>query len=218
MNKLLEWIKRNIFLSIIITIGIFMLPILLIHIAFKTVAPYKFLVAEWSPGEMLQFYGSFLSFMGTVLLGGLALWQNNQLAKKNEQFNLLIANQQKQMNMPKFEFTEPGSNGNFMNLSLKLCNVSENVANKIKIGDFNVLDENNNLICNSQNCIVEKTSLLGGEYTRVKFNNSQLNGNNLKVSFQLTYEDKYNECHEYTITTVIEDLNNYKLKFNMIKN
>lgn len=37
--------------------------------------------------ELLSFYGDFLAFVGTVALGGLALWQNTKLSKTNEKLS-----------------------------------------------------------------------------------------------------------------------------------
>ncbi|MGB4985069.1 MAG: hypothetical protein WBO70_04800 [Erysipelotrichaceae bacterium] len=41
-------------------------------------------ITMWGAGEALVFYGSFLAFVGTVSLGGLALVQNNKIQKNHE--------------------------------------------------------------------------------------------------------------------------------------
>ena len=48
---------------IIITILLFILPILIVHLLFKWYWGIDFLVAKWSAGDMLSFIGSFLSFV-----------------------------------------------------------------------------------------------------------------------------------------------------------
>ena len=50
----------------------------IIHCLFKIhpTEDYDFFVAEWSAGELLQYYGGVLAFSGTVILGALSLHQN----------------------------------------------------------------------------------------------------------------------------------------------
>ncbi|HAN21641.1 MAG TPA: hypothetical protein DCP51_08230 [Clostridiales bacterium] len=36
----------------------------------------------WEAKDVLSFYGSFLSFLGTVVLGALAIWQNQKFKHK----------------------------------------------------------------------------------------------------------------------------------------
>lgn len=58
-------------------------------------------ITVWGGKDLLAFYGSVLSFGGTVFLGGLALWQNQQFKKasnKQEKINIAI------QNYPLFEF------------------------------------------------------------------------------------------------------------------
>jgi hypothetical protein len=173
-----------------------LLPILLIHILYKIKAPCEFFVAKWSAGELLQFYGTFLSFLGTVSLGALALWQNNQLSIKNQKFNELIYKQQKEMNMPRFDITSSmGSNGNFSNWYITLKNVSENIANNVVISSFVVHDKDEKLLENRDYCKISSNSILGGEKATVEFENKALYGDNLKVRFIISYEDKYSERH-----------------------
>lgn len=69
MGNLKEWVKKHIIASIILSFVIIFLPVFLIHILYSIEMPCKFFMAKWSAGELLQFYGSLLSFGGTVLLG-----------------------------------------------------------------------------------------------------------------------------------------------------
>ena len=213
MDKIFDWFKQHMSLSIVIGIGIFIVPMILVHVLFKMQIPYRILQAEWSAGDVLQYYGSYLSFIGTVLLGLLAIWQNKQISDKSEQLNLLIMNQQKQMNMPKFDFSSPGSNGNYTNLHMMLKNVSQNCANEIKVDKFETYDESNQVICESNKCKIEQNSLQGGESTRIDFNNSQLKGENLKIVIYFSYMDIYDELHKCKAEAHIKNVNDYKLRF-----
>lgn len=216
MENLKKWVKKHIIASAILSLGIIFFPVLLIHISYSIEMPCKFLMAKWSAGELLQFYGSLLSFVGTVLLGGLALWQNQQLAIKNQQFNELINNQQKQMNMPRFDVTSSmGSNGAFTNWHIYLKNVSENVANGLLISSFTVHNKDEQLIYSKEKCKISTNSLQGGEETKIEFENTALRGDYLIVRFNLDFEDKYSESHRYEVKTEIIN-QAFPKKFNFI--
>lgn len=77
-----EWIKKHKVLLIFISISSLVVVPLVIHILFKIDVENSFFSAEWTAGEFLGYYGSVLSFVGTVVLGALALYQNN-LSKMN---------------------------------------------------------------------------------------------------------------------------------------
>ena len=75
---MLEWIKRHkVFVIICFVIIVIGVPFA-IHCLFKIhpTEDYDFFVAEWSAGELLQYYGGVLAFSGTVILGALSLHQN----------------------------------------------------------------------------------------------------------------------------------------------
>ncbi|WP_321825716.1 hypothetical protein [Clostridium butyricum] len=204
MGNLKEWVKKHIIASIILSFVIIFLPVLLIHILYSIEMPCKFFMAKWSAGELLQFYGSLLSFGGTVLLGGLALWQNQQLAIKNQKFNELINNQQKQMNIPRFNITSSmGSNGTFANWYIHLKNVSENIANGLIVSSFSVHDKERQLIYSKEKCKISNNALLSGEEAKIEFENTALHGDYLVVRFMIDFEDKYNESHRYEVKAEI---------------
>lgn len=60
-----------------IIISVVFISLLVIHVLFKISAPCEFFAAEWSAGELL-------TFLGTVFLGGLALWQNKKFKDEND--------------------------------------------------------------------------------------------------------------------------------------
>lgn len=75
--------KRHIFIVTCIAIVIFALPLIIVHILFKTNCNYPWLTAEWSAGEVLTYIAGFESFLGTVALGTLALWQNENIQQQH---------------------------------------------------------------------------------------------------------------------------------------
>lgn len=61
-----------------------------IHCLFKLKSPTSFFIAEWSAGEFLSYYGSFLSFGATVILSALALWQNEIIRSESNKHTILL--------------------------------------------------------------------------------------------------------------------------------
>lgn len=102
MNDIKNFFKRYKIRIIVITLLLFIIPIVAVHLLFKWYWGIEFLVAEWSAGDILNFIGAFLSFVGTVLLGALALWQNQKLsdenAKTQEKFET-ISNRANELNV-----------------------------------------------------------------------------------------------------------------------
>lgn len=71
-------------ISIIVILS-FCIPII-INELYKAEKGY---VTMWEAADVLSFYGSFLSFLGTVILGIVAFWQNHKAHKLNEQLQKL---------------------------------------------------------------------------------------------------------------------------------
>lgn len=73
-----------IFMIIFGSIVILVIP-LLINILFKFDFNIWWLESEWTAGEALSFYGGLLSFVGTVILGVVSVWQtkkSNEISSK----------------------------------------------------------------------------------------------------------------------------------------
>ena len=68
------WIKKHIVTTWATISFIFAIAV---HAAFSVPAPSAWLVAKWSPGDIL-------TYIGTVSLGLLAVWQNNRFKKEND--------------------------------------------------------------------------------------------------------------------------------------
>ncbi len=80
----MKWTKKKIiFVISILLVAIVAIPII-IHVLFKQSPNQSFWIAEWSAGEFLSYYGAILSFIGTVALGALALYQNALFKKQND--------------------------------------------------------------------------------------------------------------------------------------
>lgn len=77
--------RTNLFIKILMGILCVVLVILipfLINESYKVGTGY---ITEWGANDVLSFYGSILSFLGTVFLGGLALYQNHKFEKNGKE-------------------------------------------------------------------------------------------------------------------------------------
>lgn len=79
MIKLLNFIKNHKFCALLISIPIFIIPLILVHIFYTLDIGIEWLQAKWSAGEILAYIAGFEAFIGTVSLGFLALYQNHKI-------------------------------------------------------------------------------------------------------------------------------------------
>lgn len=79
MEKFLQWMVKHKVSTAIIAIALFFVPLLVIHILFLWDSGVDWMVARWTPGDLMGYVAGFEAFIGTVALGALALWQNQQI-------------------------------------------------------------------------------------------------------------------------------------------
>lgn len=79
-----------------LSIGIFLVLTLFIPQIVDFIYPLEgwwFTRTEFSKDNLLGFYGSYITFLGTVSLGALALWQNKMLGARNQELQTEIIKQ-----------------------------------------------------------------------------------------------------------------------------
>lgn len=84
MEKIIKWITNHKKQMIILIIVIIILPIIFIHLLFKINSNCYWIQAEWEAGEILGYFGDVLSFIGTVILGYIAIAQTEKANQLNE--------------------------------------------------------------------------------------------------------------------------------------
>lgn len=87
MKKILEWISGHKKWVVSFIALIAFLPIIVIHFLFKLRTNLYWLQAGWGPEELLGYCGSLLSFLGTISLGIIAVYQTE---KANALSNKLV--------------------------------------------------------------------------------------------------------------------------------
>jgi len=78
MKKILAWLKKHIVAT---WAAISIIFAVVVHAVFSVPAPSAWLVAKWSPGDIL-------TYVGTVSLGLLAVWQNNRFKEENDAYKI----------------------------------------------------------------------------------------------------------------------------------
>ena len=140
---MIDWIKKHRVLFSLICVVILLLLIgipFLINILFKINATTDIFVAEWSAGDALGYYGAILSFLGTVVLRALALYQNYIIKTEADKKTALAEEQERAENMPRFYMRFQGASGFCGSLKFAIMNVSNNIAYSINVYDIKIKD------------------------------------------------------------------------------
>lgn len=74
----IAWVKKNKVKTILIIMGLFFLPLMIVHLLFKWNTGISFFYAEWSAGDLIEYIAGFEAFIGTVVLGIIAVWQTSK--------------------------------------------------------------------------------------------------------------------------------------------
>lgn len=106
---------------------------LLVHYLFKLKTSNIFWVAEWSAGEFLSYYGSVLSFGSTIILSGLALWQNDMIRKESNKHTAMLTEMEQNKCCPFFKVMCIGEKNMHSNIIIKVSNITDNIALDVKI-------------------------------------------------------------------------------------
>lgn len=191
-----QWIKKHksivIFIVFIIIVGI---PCL-IHVLFKIHPTNTFFTAEWTAGDLLGYYGSILAFVGTVILGILALYQNHLIKIEADKHSELLEQREYNKNLPKFMLISRGSNRNLMKLHLELKNISENIANEIEIFLCKIYIQNSEIFWQSDERI-KIPALSANTQQDITLNNPEVSSNEYTFLIEMRCNDKYNSMHNY---------------------
>ncbi|KAB2336578.1 hypothetical protein F7731_09425 [Cytobacillus depressus] len=161
--------------------------------------PWDFFKVGYDISNILGYYGAVLTFLGTVSLGIITVYQNYVSHQKTDEINKLTLELQKKSmamaeqryekekldeikkNTPKFELKNSSSNGNYMNLRAELKNVSDFIVSGIKSISFEVFDETNAIVTTSHKAQSKETSLSPGDSAIIEFHNDQLRSKTSKV-------------------------------------
>lgn len=89
-KKLFEFKLRHILYIIIVTIVISVAGALIINIFYSLGKNGNAIHTEWQASDTLIFFATILEALGTISLGAISIWQNQQLQKSNEEAQVRI--------------------------------------------------------------------------------------------------------------------------------
>ena len=151
-------------------------------------------------GDALSFYGTVLTFVGTVALSALALWQNKQIALKSQEYTELMERNEQKRNLPVLKISLGGRNGSLSNLFFIVNNYSENIATFSEVTPLAIYDKSGEKICSSSAPSLDKRIVMGGESTKIRFSNAPFQANYYRIEFEVCYVDKFSNIHSLRIT------------------
>ena len=195
-----EWIKKYKALIILTTIIILLGIPFLIHVLFKIkLSEECFITAEWSAGELLGYYGAILTFLGTLVLGFLALHQNQLIKEESDKYTQLMLAKELERNVPRFSVTVVSMLGWADKLEFYLENISENVANNIVISNAKILTADSNIYWEGDNQIT-LAMIPSASSSKITLGNPEIKEVGSFFKIEMSCKDKYNDTHSYLIT------------------
>lgn len=84
MKKGKSWFLRHKVISVVIAVLLFAVPLIVVNSLFKWKSNIYIIEAEWSAGDVLGYIAGFEAFIGTILLGIIAVVQNKKANDIND--------------------------------------------------------------------------------------------------------------------------------------
>ena len=170
-----------------------------INLLFKIPATSFLLQAEWDAGDALGYYGAVLSFIGTIVLGALALYQNHLIKADSDKQAARWEERERIENMPRFYFCNTGAGGYCQNLSFAIHNTSMNSAYDIRIYDVMLIKKESPI----WKCERIYTFPALDSKDNIKFSIAPpaiAGQDNILIKGCMSCKDKYDITHEYVFT------------------
>lgn len=209
MSDFLKFINEHrrvvcaiILLLLIITIGI---PIM-INWLYKQPAPTTFLAAEWEAADALSYYGSVLTFLGTVTLSALALWQNHQIKVGNDEHIALLTQMEKAKDALRFKIQVVALLDNASKAKIVLSNLTENIAYNVSISKLQIINRVNGKVY--WECPQKKTYDHLGAFKEweIELNNPKIPDAQYYITFIISCDDKYGKAYILRVTGLWDDV------------
>ena len=196
-----DWIKKHkalfIIICVLILIALIGIPFA-INLLFKIGTKISIFQAEWSAGDALGYYGAVLSFLGTAILGALALYQNHIIKEESDKKAALLEEKEHIENMPKFHLSFGGCSGFGGALSFVVKNISNNISYDIKIYDLRIQENGKTLWESSKE--FTSSSLDSKRELKIHLDSPQFkDAKELQMVACMSCKDKYFENHEYLL-------------------
>lgn len=199
MSKFFEFLKKNKKTTFILLLAVFIatygIP-LLINWAFSKPAPCDFLAVDWDARDALSYYGSVLGFLGTVILSGLALWQNHVIQEANNKHTALLEQMEHIKNAPRLAVKATLAHGKAGNVKVQINNISDNIAESLCASGFAVIDESG-LALWRDDSVISIDYLHSDRTWEIEIGNPQIESNKHQIVFMIKYNDKFGGQYTY---------------------
>lgn len=122
IESFIAWVKKHKMKTILVIIGLFFVPLIVVHLLFKWDTGYDFISAEWSAGDLIGYIAGFEAFVGTIVLGIIAVRQTDKANKTNDSLLKLTEENERKSVLPFLSFNSyiPKYEGNsFISLLAK---------------------------------------------------------------------------------------------------
>lgn len=206
-----EWIKRYRIKFIAICVAVLILLVgvpFAINLLFKFSCNVHVFEAEWSAGDALGYYGAILSFVGTVVLGALALYQNHIIKEEADKKAMRLEEQERIENMPKFYLRHLSAQGFCGNLRVSINNISNNIAYDINI--YGIKIKNGSETIWEDQDIFCSPAINPQKNIEIHIKSQAITGQTELILFaNMNCKDKYNTVHEYLLKMICRYPNNY---------
>ncbi|MBR4062173.1 MAG: hypothetical protein IKK01_03830 [Clostridia bacterium] len=205
---------------------------------FYTEPPADFFYTHYEVSDILSYYASVLSLLGTAILGILTLRQNKIAQEKSEEVNRLqLELQRKSMAMaeaqykkdeddnslpPKFEITLKGYSGTYCNMRLEIKNVSSIIASSISPISLVATNVDNQKIASAKELKIDARSLSSAQAAMIESVFPELvlregTGygakiqylNDIKLLFEFSCEDELSKVYYFRATATLATTKDY---------
>ena len=209
--SMVAWIKKHKALFIIICVIIFIALVgipFVINLVFKVDTNINVFQAEWSAGDVLGYYGAVLSFLGTVILGTLALYQNHMIKEEADRKAALLEEKEHIENMPKFNMRFKSCYGFGVRLGFAIKNYSKNISYDLKVYNISIKADDTTMWESKQ--IFKRAALDSNSEFEINLDSPEIkNVDTLTLLAYMSCKDKYNGPHEYVLKMYCSKPNNY---------
>lgn len=179
-----------------------------INLLFKIQSNINIFEAEWTAGDALGYYGALLSFIGTVVLGALALYQNHIIKQEADRRALLVEKREHIENMPKFHMQFRSCFGFGNKIEFSISNISENIAYGIRIYDIRIREKETTLWESEK--VYNKASLASKNEYKVSTDSPEIKDvDEFSLTACMSCKDKYEQRHDYFLKMSCSKPNKY---------
>jgi len=200
MDKFLLFMKQHWLVTVVGIVALIFAIVgvpLLINLAFSVPAFCDFLVVDWEAKDALAYYGSALGFVGTVIFSGLALWQNHIIKTESDLRAELVEKMELQKNMPIISINAVRNSGKMKDLDFTISNLSDNIAKNIVLSKISIKNIDGTEYWN--NGKEHNYNYLERDAIKIELKNPELTNIQQIITFQLTYQDKFDKYHTFLV-------------------